>query len=401
VVAINRAFETCDPAALSCTLTNTWPTATLAWTPPTGANTFTLIDQANRKHVFGLDGQGRISSYQPPEATTPVYTYALCTLNSDHSMANCFGTTQWTNNPNDSFQQFTVPLLWDLVQTSTRKGQNWQYAFSVQPGTWPNGWSVWQRSVLTPLGTQLLTSGNSTPGTENSYGPTDNVTHYDGTVDHFERNVQNFFLSRQTPRGVLTTYTFTKGASPSITKTPVSGSPIYPQTVTYPTCTNSFVCYKPITVQDANGNTGTLTYDPVHGGVLTATGPTVNTPQANGVQPQTRHTYVQRNAWYLSSSGLMTRDTNPIWVLATESYCRMGGAISPPGPPGAGCTLGNDEVVTTYEYGPDSGPNNLLLRGKSVAADGQTLRSCYGHDKQGNKIWETTPNAQPSSCPSY
>ena len=93
----------------------------------------------------------------------------------------------------------------------------------------------------------------------------------------------------------------------------------------------------------------------------------------------------------------MTEDSNPIWVLASESTCRMGA----PGASGSGCALPNDEVVTTYEYGPNSGPNNLILRGKSVTADGQTLRTCYGHDKQGNKIWEASPNAQLSSCSSY
>ena len=75
--------------------------------------------------------------------------------------------------------------------------------------------------------------------------------------------------------------------------------------------------------------------------------------------------------------------------------------MGPPAASGIGCTLSNDEVITTYDYGPNSGPNNLILRGKAVTADGKTLRTCYGHDKQGNKIWETSPNAQPASCPAY
>jgi hypothetical protein len=39
-----------------------------------------------------------------------------------------------------------------------------------------------------------------------------------------------------------------------------------------------------------------------------------------------------------------------------------------------GCLLAGDEVVTTSDYGPDSGPNILLLRGKVVTADDQSLR---------------------------
>jgi len=91
----------------------------------------------------------------------------------------------------------------------------------------------------------------------------------------------------------------------------------------------------------------------------------------------------------------MTEDPNPIWLLATESYCMTGAAS------GSGCALPNDQVLTTYDYGPVSGPNNLLVRGKTVTANGQTLRTCYGHDDQGNKIWQTSPNANPSSCPAY
>lgn len=82
----------------------------------------------------------------------------------------------------------------------------------------------------------------------------------------------------------------------------------------------------------------------------------------------------------------MAADANAVWVLEAESQCAKDGP----------CTS-----VTTYEYGPESGPNNLMVRGKAVVADGVTLRTCYGHDKQGNKIWETSPNANPSSCPAY
>ncbi|NCP12216.1 MAG: hypothetical protein GW859_09770, partial [Sphingomonadales bacterium] len=58
-----------------------------------------------------------------------------------------------------------------------------------------------------------------------------------------------------------------------------------------------------------------------------------------------------------------------------------------------------DEVVTDYDYGPNSGPNNLWLRGVAVTADGTTLRTCYGYDANGRKISETQPNANLGSCP--
>jgi RHS repeat-associated protein len=93
----------------------------------------------------------------------------------------------------------------------------------------------------------------------------------------------------------------------------------------------------------------------------------------------------------------MTKDSNAIWVLHTESYC-ISGAPNGNTTPGAECVQPNDEVDTTYEYDPDSGPNNLLPRGKAVTFGGVTQRTCYGYDSQGNEIWETSPNANLSSC---
>ena len=72
---------------------------------------------------------------------------------------------------------------------------------------------------------------------------------------------------------------------------------------------------------------------------------------------------------------------------------------------GASCAGGaTDEVVTAFEYGPDSGPNNLLLRGIAVTGVNsagviETQRTCYGYDDYGNKISETSPLANLSVCP--
>ncbi|HEX8381561.1 MAG TPA: hypothetical protein VF619_13550, partial [Allosphingosinicella sp.] len=57
---------------------------------------------------------------------------------------------------------------------------------------------------------------------------------------------------------------------------------------------------KPLWIKDANGNLTRWTYAPEHGGVLTETGPAVD-----GVTPQKRNTYVQRQArlWDGSAAG--------------------------------------------------------------------------------------------------
>lgn len=155
------------------------------------------------------------------------------------------------------------------------------------------------------------------------------------------------------------------------------------------TCSNRVTCNRPNSATDANGNITTFTYDATHGGVLTATGPSVA-----GVQPQKRSEYAQRYAWLKSSGAGYVQSATPIWVTTRERYCRTSA------PSGSSCAGGAaDEVVTDYEYGPNSGPNNLLPRGIAVTADGQTLRTCFGYDSLGRKISETQPNANLTSCP--
>jgi hypothetical protein len=162
-------------------------------------------------------------------------------------------------------------------------------------------------------------------------------------------------------------------------------------TAGYPTtCTNVLICHKPLWMKDAKGNQTDFTYSPDHGGVLTETDPA----DVNGVRPQKRYTYVQRYAWILNSSGGYVHASAPIWLLDSTSFCRGSAAT---GNPTAPCTS-NDEVKTSYDYGPDSGPNNLFLRGTLVAADGVSLRSCFGNDVNGRQIWKTSPRAGLASC---
>ena len=117
-------------------------------------------------------------------------------------------------------------------------------------------------------------------------------------------------------------------------------------------------------------------------------------PDDHGVRPQIRYYYEQRSPWLKSSNGGYVASGTPIWVLTQEEYCRTSAAS------GNGCSAGSaDEVVTTYDYGPDSGPNNLWLRGKTVTSEGVSLRTCYTYDVFGNQHTETTPNANLTSCP--
>lgn len=152
------------------------------------------------------------------------------------------------------------------------------------------------------------------------------------------------------------------------------------------------LCDKPLSRTDARGNVTNYTYDQAHGGVLTETGPA----DANGVRPQTRYGYIQRAAWVAASGGGYVQLSHPVWLLASKSICKTSAATGNPASP---CAAGaSDEVRTLYDYGPDSGPNNLELRGVVEDATGQALRSCYGYDARGNRISETTPRAGLASC---
>ncbi|MES2055158.1 MAG: hypothetical protein V4564_04390 [Pseudomonadota bacterium] len=154
-------------------------------------------------------------------------------------------------------------------------------------------------------------------------------------------------------------------------------------------CANLKSCSKPTSVTDARGNVTSYTYKPENGEILTETKPA----DANGIQAVTRNDYVQRYAWVSNGAGGYVQAATPVWLAATVRTCRTTATVS------GACAGGTaDEVVTSFDYGPDSGPNNLLLRGKVVTADGVSLRTCYGYDATGNKISETSPRAGLAVC---
>ncbi len=153
-------------------------------------------------------------------------------------------------------------------------------------------------------------------------------------------------------------------------------------------CNNDKTRNKPTWTMDANGHQTDYTYHCQSGQVATVTYPA----DRNGIRPQRRYFYEQKYAWVKTAGGGYTRAASPIWMLTTERYCRTTAAN------GSSCSNPADEVVIRYDYGPNSGPNNLLVRGKTTTADGQSLTACYDYDRFGNLIAETPPRANVSSC---
>ena len=154
-------------------------------------------------------------------------------------------------------------------------------------------------------------------------------------------------------------------------------------------CSYRVSCAKPTSVTDAKGNVTAYTHDPSHGGTLSEMAPA---PSAGAARPLKLHTYVQKYA-YILAGGSLVPAASPVWLPASLTECQTVAGSST-----AACDTSAPLRITAYEYGADGTADNLLLRGQAVTADGTTLRTCYGYDWRGNKIWETSPRAGLAVC---
>ena len=396
VTAINTAYEYCDPTAATCSLTMNWPKATYSFAgAPNNGMIMTATDSSGAVTVYTMDSSGRTTGIQLPSSTGGNnVTYAYCDS----------GCAQYSSYPFNAHAS-------NYVRSVVRDGQLWTYSGGpAQPLSNNNNQGSGTSATYgytSPVGSSVTVV---TGVCEDSNGlfdgphcmtvgtnPFTQLTDEQGNVFH---GPGPLILSVSRPEGNTTSYAWDSRSNlTQETLNPKSGSSLssIPLMANYDTtCTNPLTCNQPNWVQDGNQNKTYYTYNPSNGQVATVTAPAVAVPPSQtAVSPQNRYTYVQRYAWVLNASGTYVQSAQPIWVPATKSYCRTSSAATS----GVGCTLAGDEVVETYEYGPDAGPNNLFLRGVAVTADGSTHRTCYGYDRFGNQISATTPNAGTASCP--
>jgi YD repeat-containing protein len=401
VTAYNMAMDYCDSAAISCTFSQSWPIATMTRTAsaskPGDVMTFTLTGNAGNvtryteKFMLGVtaDSFGAVWVYQLLTGLKPASSPTLDTRTYNYANQSfCWSFWSTTGYPPTWQTDCTIYQRDELVQSVVTPQGNWTYAY-IHP------------NPAAPI--QSMAPGNyittvTRPDSYTMSGEFNALTGYIGYVSGTQGQVNydtvwmtepNFLQSSTDSEGRGYGYGFdSRGNLQSKSQTGSSTGPVW-RAVYPPTCTNAVTCNKPTQLIDPNGNTTDYVYDSTHGGVLTESKPA----DANGIRPQTRYGYTQRTPWLKNAGGGYSAGA-PIWKLTSESYCRSSAS-----PVTGGCTVAGDEVVTTYDYGANAGPSNLLLHGVAVTADGTTHRTCYTYDIYGNKISETPPNAGLTSCP--
>lgn len=309
-----------DASADSCTLTQTWPSASYS---SQGA----VVTDANGGVTTYAAGSDGIESITPPGASSP-----------------------------------TVSVSYDgngRVSSVTSHGVTYGYAYVDNSGAHTR-----TTTVTDPASNSRVYVSDTTNFTLTSV--TDELSRttsyqYDG----------NGRVTRVTfPLGNYVAYTYDgRGNVTETRRVAVSGSglPDIVTTASYDSaCSNQLTCNQPNNTTNALGQTTLYTYDSSHGGVLTVTAPDPATgaacPASGAVCPQTRTTYAGRQAYF--HNGTSSWAYSP-WTahLPTEvSACAAGNASA--------CVGTTAETRNTVSYGPTGTTANNLLPLSVTSADG-------------------------------
>ncbi|MGA0603533.1 RHS repeat-associated core domain-containing protein [Caulobacter sp. KR2-114] len=334
VMAINAAVDYCDPLAYTCTgLTMSWPTVTYA-VPADNASARTTTDALSRTSRYTYGSVNQITSLRRASSATDTTTIGYDGSYRVTSVSNLAGT--WTYAYSDVGSTRTVTVTDPLSHT---------------------------RVVTSDLSTGLVSTDTDGNGNTTTYA-------YDvyGRVSQITASEGNYTSYTYDTRGNITqTNQVGKGAAGSVVT-----AAHYPSS-----CSNSVTCNKPTSTYDPYNRETDYTYDPVHGGVLTATAP----PAAAGaVRPQVRYSYTAMYAWYKTGAGVIVQAPSPVYRLTQTSQCQTT----------ASCAGTADEAVSSIGYGTGSSTaaNNLapvtLSVGSGTGALSATTSSTY--DPIGNLL---------------
>jgi len=389
IKAINNAVEYCDKIADDCTVYENWPTVTYTW-PDGMPRAFYIGDS-----IFTVkDAMGRVTEYKHRAYDTYIGTP---------------GTGDW-GKPGEYYVPRLIQIK-DAKSNKVRMNYDYENKGDLADGSTTNGWPGMPRWISTgdavlkraytadyslnyAIGEkhiQYNTLIKVINGGGNGYKeikyvyinvgyqvPTD-ISTWEATVKlegSYTNRVQSIY--KTLGKGTIS---FKYDSRSNLNWRSENG--IITEAGFDATCSNRKTCNQPNWVSDGMGNKTFYTYHPQSGQVLTVTQPA----NAQGIQPQTRYSYEQKYASYKINGNTITKDSSGIWLPSRESYCINSNYN------GSACQ-GNDEVVTSYEYE----SSNLSLVGVAVSAQGTTLRTCYKYDKYGNRIGETQPAANLTTC---
>lgn len=422
VIGINRANQYCAEEATSCA-TAGWPVATFAW--PAGTPSVF--------HQPGLPLSSYLVTMTTPDGVTDIQ-YQLenvCITEFGNEVANCTGSsTKWyprlrsirtpeSNVPNYEYTYTNlIKMFGNTVETRADNAEDaYGYIYTY--------WSLLSTAA------QIASAKLNGTDAQSYFGPSINsynaiVTRGNGEISvatsQYELNViesvtdskTGTYIFHKDARHLVEKYDPVAGLGPrqhyyydsrgnlsQIKAIEASGNQILLKNITYPTtCTHPKTCNQPLSITDALGNVTDYEYDPQgrFGSPIKITQP----PNKHGERAATVYHYEPMYASYKRSGETISQDPDPIWLLTSEHTCRTTAITE------TGCAGGNlDKVLTTYYYGPQNSgqPNNLLLRGKSITAEGasSTLETrvwCYEYDQYGKLIGETTPKGNSSNLQS-
>jgi len=249
VVLFNMASEpSCSALAVTCTYSNSWPTADLSGATINGNPMTMWSTKANS------DGTSTVTETIPVTSTqNETLTYQEDTNGRVTSVTDGNGTWSYSYN------------IGGGVTTITGNGMNRTVAWSTTTGL---------------VSEDILAPGNNASADITELG-----------YDQYQR------LNYVKHNNVTTTSTFDGNGNitQTVTTDTNNANPITTSAVYSSSGCNTKTCNQPTSTTDANGNVTTYTYDPNSGGVATVTSPAA----PNGIHPQARYTYTLTNGVYL------------------------------------------------------------------------------------------------------
>jgi YD repeat-containing protein len=408
IIALNNAVERCPLLADTCNLQNTWPTVEYTW--PIAVPYSMYVERT----IFTVkDAYGVITDFHHyphyKEASFRIPRIDKIKNNLGHEVTYGYSATGGEAPIGDHSNSAYMSMLAasGALNFSSGKGGNVTYQVNGYPLVPYSGAGARLYNIggaYKGLLRHINMYHRSTQFYEGRYALTTSpyeIETWDKKV-FLDKDFQNKVTEIENKlTGDVTWYEYDNLGRLTLNNTSGSYTAIqYPYSYNGQ-CGNYRFCHKPIAVSTPY-EIDWVTYRPVGEVSYTiyayhsASGniESIRYPKNNqNKQAKTVFNYQQYNARYRNDAGTMITSSQPIWLLSSEFSCQNSNVN------GSNC-IGNDKVVTSYEYGSGNGSNNLFLQGKTITseADNKSRTYCYKYDKYGNQIEESRPKSGITNC---